>query len=196
VICVISVHTYLCMHRYCRSACTCVRVCAYVNACAHVCVITCDANIFSNLESCQCVFGGILQRKGDLSRHRNVFRGSNLLLFKRIRRTLLSRSSVLRETSNVKGQRYVHARARVCVPALLTSSWWPWQCITEILCGVANDSSSGPCCVVETRQGQGALELVLQANKRVTHAYSSCNAYTLCNTKRTKQLLRTTLNCL
>jgi len=27
--------------------------------------------------------------------------------------------------------------------------------------------------VVETTQGQGALELALQANKRVTHAYSS-----------------------
>jgi len=47
-----------------------------------------------------------------------------------------------------------------------------------ILCGVANGSSPGPCHVVETRQGQGALELALQANKRVTHAYISCNAYT------------------
>ena len=147
MICVISVHTCLCMHRYCRSPCICVRVCAYVHVCAHVCVcvcvyvcvrvcvyvcvITCAANIFSNLESCQCVCGRTLRRKGDLSRHRNFCRGSNLLLFKRILRTLLSRYSVLRAASNDKGQRYVHACAHVCVPALLTSSWWPWQCTTE-----------------------------------------------------------------
>ena len=30
-----------------------------------------------------------------------------------------------------------------------------------ILCGVANGSSPGPCHMVETRQGQGALELAL-----------------------------------
>jgi len=38
-----------------------------------------------------------------------------------------------------------------------------------ILCGVANGSSPGLSCVVETRQGQGALEFALLANKRVTY---------------------------
>jgi len=38
-----------------------------------------------------------------------------------------------------------------------------------ILCGVANGSSPGLSCVVETGQGQGALELALLANKRVTY---------------------------
>jgi len=42
--------------------------------------ITCAANIFSNLESFQCVCGRTFRRKGDLSRHRNFCRGSNLLL--------------------------------------------------------------------------------------------------------------------
>ena len=49
-----------------------------------------------------------------------------------------------------------------------------------VLCGVANGSSPGPGRVVETRQGQGALELVLHTNNRATHAYTSCIAYTTC----------------
>ena len=48
-----------------------------------------------------------------------------------------------------------------------------------ILSGIANGSTPGLSCVVETRQGQGTMELTLQANKRVTHAYTSCNACTL-----------------
>ena len=52
-----------------------------------------------------------------------------------------------------------------------------------IYCGGANGSSPGFSYMVETRkgrgEGQGALELALQA-KRVTHAYTSC-------IKRTKQ---------
>ena len=42
-----------------------------------------------------------------------------------------------------------------------------------IICGVVNGSSPVLSHVVETRQDQGALELTLQANKRVTHAYTS-----------------------
>ena len=42
-----------------------------------------------------------------------------------------------------------------------------------IRCGIANGSSPGLGHVVETRQSQGALELALQANKRIAHAYTS-----------------------
>ena len=48
-----------------------------------------------------------------------------------------------------------------------------------VICsGVANGSNSGLSHVMETRLGQGALELALQANKRVTHAYH--DTYALC----------------
>ena len=71
--------------------------------------------------------------------------------------------------------------------SLWSSNLKPWtMCVCLCLYGVANSSSSGLCLVVETRQGQGALELVLQANKKITHAYSSCNAYTSCGMRRTK----------
>ena len=35
----------------------------------------------------------------------------------------------------------------------------------SLFCSVANDSSLGLSCVVEIRQGQGALQLTLQSNK-------------------------------
>ena len=44
-------------------------------------------------------------------------------------------------------------------------------------CGGANGSSPGLSHVVDTRLGQGALKLVLQANKRFTNAYTSCYPY-------------------
>ena len=43
---------------------------------------------------------------------------------------------------------------------------------------VANSSSPSLSRVVEIRQGQGAVDLALQAKKKVTHAYTLCNAYT------------------
>ena len=58
----------------------------------------------------------------------------------------------------------------VCVRACM--------CMCVIPYGGANGSSPG-LGVVETTLGQGALQLALQTNKRVTHAYTSCNPYTL-----------------
>jgi len=46
----------------------------------------------------------------------------------------------------------------------------------SILCGVAKGRSPELSLVVETKQGQGALELALQANKMVTDAYTSASS--------------------
>ena len=43
---------------------------------------------------------------------------------------------------------------------------------TPLFGGVANESTLGPGCVVETRQGQGALELASQVNDGVYPIHS------------------------
>ena len=52
-----------------------------------------------------------------------------------------------------------------------------------ILCSVANDSIPSVSCMLESRPSQNSLGSALQANKRVTHAYTPCAALRRPSTK-------------